>query len=726
MGQNIGPKIGVEGEQSYKKQMAAIIQQAKTLDAQMKAVTKSFDDETTAEEKVTKAGGVLQDAIDANKQKMALLRDQIEKATEKYGENATQTQKLKEQLYKAEGKEADLEKQQKELNSAVDDGTDAVEDVGDEFDDAGDKAVSFGDILKANVIGDMIIDGIKNLGSAIGDLGKKFVESFNDTITWADDLATLSTVTGVSTDKLQELEYMAGLTDTSVDTITGSLTKLTRNMDDARSGTGEAADAFRMLGIRYQTADGQLRDTDTVFGEIIDKLGQMEDGADRDALAMSIFGKSAQELNPLIETGSAQIAAFAQEAHDMGYVMGEDAINSMVGVSDSMERINNAGESMKRNLTSAFAPFVEEVANDVVPAVSDLAGSFGDLVSGNISMNEFVDLILEQARNLVSGLKENMPEILEQGKAMVDNITAGVNELLPELVPLAIDLVMTVVSAILDNLPSIIETGSLVVLELARGIGSALPDLIPSIVDCILTIVDTLTKPDMIGLVIDAAIAIMEGLIQGIIGAIPMLLERVPDIIIQFVGAILVNLPKLLESGAKMLMEVVAGILNSIPKVGEAVKKIVVAIKDALFGNGGEKFRTWGKDMIDGIVKGIKNSISKVTEAAKSVANTISGWLHFSIPDKGPLRSVPKWGGDMVDEMIRGIRNGERRLDAAVSGLAYGMVDSMGYGRGGSVTNMGGVNFTINAAPGQSEQAIADAVMQRMQRIYEGRTTVWA
>lgn len=720
MATNIGPKIGLDGEAEFRKQLKNIIEQSKTLDAEMKAVASSFDESTSAQEEAEKTGKILSKQIETQKERVRLLSEMVEKSADATGENSDQTLKWKQALYKAQTGLNNLESQTSDTTAEVD-------GMGEEFEDSGEKALSFGDILKANVIGDFIVEGIKNLGSAVSEMGKQFVDTFKETITWADDLATLSTQTGLSTDKLQELEYMAGLTDTSVDTITGSMRKLTKNMDSARSETGEAAEAFKTLGVNYTNANGELRNADEVFNDVIDALGRMDDGAERDALAMAVFGRSAQELNPLIAAGSEQISAFAQEAHEMGYVLGEEAISSMTGVSDSMDRINNAGDSMKRNLVSAFAPFVEEVATDVVPTVSDLAGAFGQLVSGNISMGEFVDLILQQAHDLVDGLKANLPEILEQGKAMINNLTAGVNELLPELIPMALEIVSTVVRSLLDNLPSVVETGSVILLELVRGIGNALPDLIPQVVDCILTIVDTLTKPDMIGLVIDAAIAIMEGLITGIVSAIPSLIERVPDIIIQFVGAILSNLPKLLESGISMIGELVAGIMKALPKVGKAVVDLYETMRKALFGNGGEKFKKWGSDMINGFVSGIKSMINKVKDAARSVANTVSSWLHFSRPDVGPLRDYEKWMPDMINGMVDGIKRNQGRLDSALMGMATGMSESVGFGgRGGSVTNMGGVNITVNAAAGQSEQAIADAVMERMQRVYEGRVSTWA
>ena len=100
---------------------------------------------------------------------------------------------------------------------------------------------------------------------------------------------------------------MADLVDTSLGTMTGSMTKLTRAMQKARGGNKDAVATFEQLGVQVTNADGSLRDSTDVFFDIIDALGAMEEGTERDALAMDIFGKSAQELNPLIAAGSAAI-----------------------------------------------------------------------------------------------------------------------------------------------------------------------------------------------------------------------------------------------------------------------------------------------------------------------------------------------------------------------------------------------------------------------------------
>ena len=165
---------------------------------------------------------------------------------------------------------------------------------------------------------------------------------------------------------------MAELVDTDVSTITGSLTKLTRNMSTATKGTGDAYNAFEQLNIDLYNTDGTLRDANDVFGEAIDKLGQMENQTERDALAMTLFGKSGQELNPIIAAGSEELDKFRKEAYDMGYVLDNDTLESLGGIDDSMQRLDKAFETAKNTIAVALAPVVADLTEKFVEWVQSV------------------------------------------------------------------------------------------------------------------------------------------------------------------------------------------------------------------------------------------------------------------------------------------------------------------------------------------------------------------
>lgn len=208
--------------------------------------------------------------------------------------------------------------------------------------------------------------GFELLGKAVNFVKGTYDKFIGETVTLADDLLTQSSVTGLSTDALQEYGYMAGLVDTDVSTITGSLTKLTKSMDSATSGTGASYEAFQQLGIDVTNADGSLRDANDVFAEAIGKLGEMENGTQRDALSMNIFGKSAKELNPLIDAGSEAIEEYRKQAHEMGYVIDNETLNSLGGVDDNMEILKNTFDTAKRQIATALMPVVVDITGKFV------------------------------------------------------------------------------------------------------------------------------------------------------------------------------------------------------------------------------------------------------------------------------------------------------------------------------------------------------------------------
>lgn len=135
----------------------------------------------------------------------------------------------------------------------------------------------------------------------------------------ADEILTLSAQTGLSTKELQKYQYAAELIDVPLETITGSMAKLTRNMATASKGSGDAAKAFSALGVKITDGSGKLRSNQAVFTDAIKALGNIENETQRDAYAMQIFGKSAQDLNPLIKGGADALQKYGDQAEAAGY-----------------------------------------------------------------------------------------------------------------------------------------------------------------------------------------------------------------------------------------------------------------------------------------------------------------------------------------------------------------------------------------------------------------------
>ncbi len=196
---------------------------------------------------------------------------------------------------------------------------------------------------------------------------------------WADDLNTLSKQTGISTEELQKFAYASDIIDVSTETMTGSLTKLTRNMQSAaEGGTSAAAKAFQELGISITDASGQLRDRQEVFYEAIDALGRIESVTERDAVAMNIFGRSAQELNPLILGGAQTLKELGDEAERAGLILDQTTLNGLNDFNNKIDLLKAKGTQIKNLAASEMTPALDgllDVANELLDEINKMAKS---------------------------------------------------------------------------------------------------------------------------------------------------------------------------------------------------------------------------------------------------------------------------------------------------------------------------------------------------------------
>lgn len=276
------------------------------------------------------------------------------------------------------------------------------------------------------VLANLVADGLRKAADAFKSLAV-------DAPAFADDMLTLSSVTSLSTDTLQEYAYMADLVDVDVNTITGSLKKLTNNMRTAREGTGAAAETFETLGIAITDNNGELRNAEDVFNDAIDVLAGIKNETERDALAMTMFGKSAQELNPLIEAGSEKIEEFRKEAHEMGYVLEGEALDSLGAVQDSFDRWNKQVEGIKNTIAVGFAPQLEKamkrisqamkeidwakVGKDVGKAFDGILNAFEWILkNGNVVKSILAGVISAMAVNKIGGVVTALGNMVTQLK----------------------------------------------------------------------------------------------------------------------------------------------------------------------------------------------------------------------------------------------------------------------------------------------------------------------
>lgn len=191
---------------------------------------------------------------------------------------------------------------------------------------------------------------------------------------WADDLNTMSKVYSMSTQELQKYQLAADLVDVSVETIVGSHAKLVRSMNsvtDETTGTGEA---FAKLGVDIYDANGEFRDADDVWNDVITSLGKLENETERDAIAMQLMGRSAQELNPLIEDNGETFQNLAKimEENNLEFLTQEE-IDKANELKDKFDILKATGSLAFQQIGSKMADVLIPVIDKVLPLVQRLA-----------------------------------------------------------------------------------------------------------------------------------------------------------------------------------------------------------------------------------------------------------------------------------------------------------------------------------------------------------------
>lgn len=690
---SFGGTVKLTGESEYKKALADISGNLKMLNSEMKVVTSAYDKNDKSVENLSSQNEVLNKKIDEQQKKVDILADALAKAKEETGENSNTTKKWQLELNSAQAELNTLNRKVEDNKNAMQEATDttkdeaeAVEDFGEEAEKSGDKALSLGDIIKANLISDAIKGGLQALANGIKAVGGAMSESLSAGAEYADNILTLSAQTGLSTDTLEKYNAVAELADVSMETFTGSLAKNVKAMGEAQKGSAKYVEAYDKLGVKVTDANGNLRDSEAVYWETVDALKGIENETERDALAMELFGKKAQDLNTIVEMGSEGFGELEQSAVDMGAVLGGEGLEALGNLDDEMQRFKSTTASTGNILASAFAPAVSQIMGEV----NDIAGEFNGLIASVISGDQdaidgAVTRVLEEVWDIVYGIEdilpqliqtieqllgtilnllmEMMPDILQQGAKLLTSLIQGIANNLPSLVSMVMEIVNTLLNVILENLPTIIEMGMQMLVSLVQGIAEMLPELIPTMIDAVVLMVETLL--DNLDLLIDVAIDLIMALADGLLEALPRLIDKIPVIIDKLITAITNNLPKIIEMGIELTIKLAVGIVKAIPQLVAKIPQIISSLVSGLMSGLG-KIAEVGKNLVQGLWEGIKGLASwlwdKVSGWISGIWDGILDFFGIASPSK-----KMKWVGEMmVDGMAVSIdENGDEAVESA-------------------------------------------------------------
>lgn len=412
----IKARVELDGEKQYKQALTELNSSNRVLASEMKKLKAEYAGNTESVEFLTKKGELLDKQMQTQREKVETLRKAVAAAAEAHGEADAKTQKWVVQLNNAEAEMYNLEHAIEENNEALNTEGGTVGKLGDQLDGLASKlGIKIPDGTK-NALNGMqgfsagtaaamtaAVAAVAALAKTVGDLHELTLKAAAD----MDTVITESMTTGLSTKTIQQMKYAENLIDVSYGTITGSLTKITRAMADAKNGNEATAQSFAELGVAiYDASTGQLRDAESVFYDVIDALGGIENQTDRDAAAMSLLGKSAQDLNPLILQGSQALKALGEEAEATGYILDESQVKQLGAVDDAYQRLQLQIEATKKELAVEFAPASEAALtlfSKVVKEAGEVLERSGIITNLSAIIASLVD-ILETGGDILAGI----------------------------------------------------------------------------------------------------------------------------------------------------------------------------------------------------------------------------------------------------------------------------------------------------------------------------------
>ena len=654
-----GGSVKLTGESEYRKALKSITDNLTVLSSEMKVVNSLYDKNDNSTAKLSKQNEVLAKKLDEQNAKLAEAKKMLDQAKNSTDSNAQTVAKWQNEVYKAQAEvnetSRQLEnntKQIKKNEDALNDLTEEVDDFAEGEDDAGQSAIKLGDLIKAHVISDAIIGGIKALGSAMVEMGKKVVElgtqaieSFAEYEQLIGGVETLfKESAGVVENYANNAYKTAGLSANEyMSTVTSFTASLLQSLNGDTAKSAEVADmaitdmadnankmgtSMEMIQNAYQ---GFAKQNYTMLDNL--KLGY---GGTKEEMARLLADATAISG---VEYDMSNLNDVYQAIHiiqgELG-ITGTTAKEASATIQGSVSAMKSAWQNLLTGMADDDADFgvlignfvdsILTVGDNLLPRIQTVIQGMGELVSGLLTQ-----LVPEIINIIPPMIEETLPVLI----TAIQSAITGILGVLPQLMTALENIIPQLLTTIVQSLPMIIDAGITIILSLVNGIVATIPELVPTIVDAVITIATNLLAN--IDMIIDAGIALIVGLGEGLINAIPVLVERIPEIVTSVIHALVISLPKFLAMGVDVVIQLGAGLIKAIPTLIGQIPLIIDGILQGLWGGLGDIFNV-GVELLRGLWDGISSWASELWGNIKNLGNQIVGWFESIFDINSPSK----------------------------------------------------------------------------------------
>lgn len=226
------------------------------------------------------------------------------------------------------------------------------------------------------------MDVVKGVAASIGVAlsASAFGGWIKGAIDAADEMGKLSQKSGIAVKDVGGLQLAFQQSGLSAEALQANMSRLNKGIADGN-------DAFAAMGVSTRNADGSLKSTRQMLGEVADKFQSFPDGPAKAALAMELFGKSGADMLPLLNGGSAALDEFDAMARKLGLTMDEETTKNAEAFNDTLDLVSMGSQGVAR-----------QIAAQLLPTLSGLAGQFLESMTSG-------DKLTKTAEFLSTGLK---------------------------------------------------------------------------------------------------------------------------------------------------------------------------------------------------------------------------------------------------------------------------------------------------------------------------------
>lgn len=448
--------------------------------------------------------------------------------------------------------------------------------------------------------------------------------------------------------------------------------------ENAQTVIDNANKAYKTAGM---SANAYMESVTSFSASLLQSVaGDTEKAANIADMAMVDMSDNANKMGTSMELIQNAYQGFAKQ----NYTMLDNLKLGYGGTKEEMQRLLEDAEKISgvkydiSNLSDVYNAIhviqgelgitgttAKEASSTISGSIDSAKAAFDNFLNGSGSPKELAETMVTAGRNILNGLAEIIPRLIETIPETVRLIKESFAEQLSpenlqEMLDSGANILMSILNGILEALPGAINTAVMIVQTLITYLAENLPQFLTVGVQILTTLASGIIQ--LLPTLLTLGINLVQNLVTGITQGIPRLLAQGADMLSQYKGKIIEYLPKLIDSGSKMLISLLNGLLQAAPKIIEQAGRMLTEYVDIII-KMLPKILESGKNMILSLLQGlVQNAPKIIAQIAKTLADFLAT-IASNLPE------FLQAGIEIIGELLSGIISAVPDIIAAIPGM---------------------------------------------------------